>query len=168
MKAADVLDSIRKHRYGHGFPLIEELVITDHVQVALHKEAHLDGRRKNPTMTSEERMACFKTPDRRRIDALLIGKSGQRTAIEVKVSRADYKRETMEKRRAWQAITHRFIYAVPPGLITPDEVPDGCGLWYVSPGGSIVIAKKARINKTPAEPPIQLFNALCYRAAKVA
>lgn len=168
MKAADVLEAIR--RSNNGYPLLEELVITDWEAVEKYRKL-LDEATERAKLTGDwdvratTMQGAYAIPQTRRIDGLLIGPNGQRTAIEVKVSRADYQRETHEKRRAWQAITHRFVYAVPEGLIAPDEVPTGIGLWYASTSG-VVSAKPCRINKAPADPPIQLFNALCYRAAK--
>lgn len=168
MKAADVLDAVRLS--NRGYPLLEELVITDHAAVEAYRKV-LDDTTEQAKLTgdwearAEAMRAAHAIPQTRRIDGLLIGPSGLRTAIEVKVSRADYWRESHEKRRAWQAITHRFVYAVPAGLITPDEVPAGIGLWYVTENG-VVSVKSCRINKYPEDPPVQLFNALCYRAMK--
>jgi hypothetical protein len=111
----------------------------------------------------------------RRIDALLVIR-GQRTAVEVKVSRADYRRETDDKRRMWRAITHRFVYAVPAGLIAPEEVPDGIGLWYVydRPSGyvnglwtgPVEVVKRAKVNRDVQPLPDHVVHALCYRATK--
>lgn len=96
-----------------------------------------------------------KSPTVRRIDALMVGGMDsygeyQKTAVEIKVSRADFKRDTEAKRKPWMNVTNRFVYLVPDGLVTPDEVPAECGLWYWKPyvynsGGSITIAKKAKI-----------------------
>jgi len=78
-------------------------------------------------------------PDSRRIDVLLMRTSStkpvpfERIAIEIKVSRGDFKRDTPEKRKPWMAVAHRFAYATPPGLIAKDEVPEGCGLIEVDP-----------------------------------
>ncbi len=74
----------------------------------------------------------------------------QISAVECKISRADFKRDTEEKRRAWFTVTNRFIYLVPEGLIAPEETHDGCGLWYWKPGryrgvGRIQIAKRAQV-----------------------
>lgn len=74
----------------------------------------------------------------RSIDVLLIrnwasGPRGrERIAVEVKISRGDFFRDTEAKRAPWLALTHRFAYAVPAGLVTPAEVPDGCALIEVS------------------------------------
>jgi hypothetical protein len=54
-----------------------------------------------------------------------------RVGYEVKVSRADYKRELANpgKRAAAVAFTHEFYFAVPHGLLKPDEVQ-----WVPPPG----------------------------------
>jgi hypothetical protein len=69
----------------------------------------------------------------RTIDALLVrnwsSKQGhERIAIEVKVSRADYRSETPEKRAPAEVSAHRCAYAAPAGLIEPTTLPDGWGL----------------------------------------
>lgn len=99
----------------------------------------------------------------RRIDALLRDTSGY-TAIEIKVTRGDFKRDTEEKRRAWQAHTRRFIYATPAGLVNPSEVPSGCGLWEFD-GTRLTIAKKASINKEPLAMPRSVFDTMLYRVS---
>lgn len=109
---------------------------------------------------------------RRRIDALILASTGS-TAVEIKVTRADFRRETDEKRRAWRAITNRFVYLVPKGLVTPDEVADGCGLWEfdaVAHGAhrwqhSITVTKRATTNKEPAPLPFQITRSLAYRVS---
>lgn len=100
----------------------------------------------------------------RRIDALMF-ESLMRTAVEIKVTRADFMRDTYWKRRAWQNVTHRFIYAVPHDLDVMS--PHGCGLWRVGPQGQIVVAKKAIVNKTPDTLPQTVVQRLAYRAAGV-
>lgn len=99
----------------------------------------------------------------RRIDALLRDTSGY-TAIEIKVTRADFKRDTLEKRRAWQAHCRRFIYAAPAGLLTASEIPDGCGLWEFD-GRRLTVAKRATINKTPTPFPRAVFDSMLYRVS---
>lgn len=97
----------------------------------------------------------------RRIDALMF-ESLIRTAIEVKVTAADFKRDTYWKRRMWQRHTHRFIYAVPHDL--PVMAPHGCGLWRVHENGRIEVGKKAILNKTPDPLPQTVIQRLAYRA----
>lgn len=99
----------------------------------------------------------------RRIDALMF-ESLVRTAFEIKVTKEDFKRDTYWKRRAWQNVTHRFIYVVPDTL---DVVaPHGCGLWKVNRYGKIEVVKKATVNKTPDHLPQTVIQRLAYRAMK--
>lgn len=80
----------------------------------------------------------------RRIDALAVRKPRKQgigavesLAIEVKVTREDWKRDLDNpgKQRAWRDAAHRHVYAVPAGLVMPDETPDGSGLLTVSFSG---------------------------------
>lgn len=168
MNADFILNSIKASVYGSRAALVRELVLNDprvtEARLARNGARYPRYFKDAPAFT-EEHQAILDAGHaaQRRIDALLV-KSGQRTAIEVKISRADYRRETPEKRRAWQEITHRFVYATPYGLIQPEEVPAECGLWWVYPTGGVVIAKKARVNKTPLPVPDQIFVALMFRA----
>lgn len=61
----------------------------------------------------------------------------ERLAIEVKVSRSDYRNETDAKRAASWQIAHRCLYAAPAGLIDPDTLPSGWGLVEVHPGPTL-------------------------------
>lgn len=94
-----------------------------------------------------------RTPDNhwsantRTIDVLAIrnwtsGIGHQRVAIEVKVSRADYKRETDLKRQPAEVSAHRTAYAAPAGLIDPDTLPAGWGLIEVHPDRAAAEAAK--------------------------
>jgi hypothetical protein len=149
--SGDILRAI--HRHHSGAAIVHEVVLDDPNWLDAWRPGEVRG--------------SF-----RRIDALMI-KGKQRTAIEIKVSRADFLRETPRKRAPWQAICHRFVYAVPTGLITPDEVPDGIGLWEVSLDEildgrrGITVTRRARVNKDPRPVPDQLFVAMCYRAMKI-
>lgn len=49
-------------------------------------------------------------------------------AYEIKVSRADFKRDTHMKQRQARLFSDRFYYVAPKGLIRPDELPDWAGL----------------------------------------
>jgi hypothetical protein len=98
----------------------------------------------------------------RRIDALIF-ESKMLTAVEVKVSRADFFRDTDAKRGAWFRHTHRFVYLVPKGLVKMEEVPDGCGLWEYE-AGQITVTKKSKINKTPLPFPFSMTKYFAWRA----
>lgn len=56
----------------------------------------------------------------------------ERVAVEVKVSRGDFFRDTDEKRAPWRLLAHRFVYAAPEGMLTPADIPSGCWLIEVS------------------------------------
>lgn len=73
------------------------------------------------------------TANTRTIDALLIrnwtgGTGHERLAVEVKISRSDYKNETDAKRLPAEQAAHRCTYAAPAGLIDPTTLPPGWGL----------------------------------------
>lgn len=102
-------------------------------------------------------------PHSRRIDALMF-EARQRTAIEVKVDRRDVRRETVKKVYPWKAITHRFVYAVPAGLIEAPPL-SGCGLWWVHEDGRIEIKKTSKINKYPEPLPSLVVQNIAMRAA---
>lgn len=80
----------------------------------------------------------------RRIDVLLMRTSTiavakvpyERIAVEIKVSRADFFRDTPEKRNVWHSLAHRFAYLTPAGLIKREELPNGCGLLELIEGHS--------------------------------
>jgi hypothetical protein len=137
-----------------------------HTGAAIVHEVVLDDPNWLDTFEPGEGIGSF-----RRIDALMI-KGKIRTAIEVKISRSDYFRETPRKRQVWQDFCHRFVYAVPAGLIQPHEVPDGIGLWEVAlqPSANgwqgVTVTKRARVNREASAVPEQLFVAMCYRAMR--
>lgn len=104
-------------------------------------------------------------PSNRRIDGFLYSKK-KLIAIEVKVSVADFKRETPEKREPWERVSHQFIYATPKGLLLPSDIPPQCGLWEVDEFNRVTIAKKAKVNKNLEPMPQQVLVSLMYRDAK--
>lgn len=144
MDSGFILDAIRS-KYS-GTAIVPELTIED---FAL--EDGLGGR------PDEHKLY-------RRIDALMFD-SLMRTAIEIKVSKADFNRDHYWKRRAWQNVTHRFVYAVPHDLDVMS--PHGCGLWKIHPDGRIEVVKKAIVSKTPDALPQTVVQRLAYRAARV-
>ncbi|BEL47519.1 hypothetical protein [Mycobacteroides abscessus] len=154
MSAAQVLDAIAL-KYPDAV-LLCEMVIADPAHAERAKQWHA-------TYGVTEIDIPFPAGATRRIDALMLDGSTCRTAIEVKVSRADFLRETPEKRAAWERVTDRFVYACPAGLIEADEVPEHCGLWWIGPDQSVVIKSKARKNRAVAPLPHQLTVAVAYR-----
>lgn len=164
MNASCILDAIaRKHR---DCALIREVQIND---LEARDEWHAEwGHLRDKACESGDWDTFYAQrrklpPTARRIDGLLFDGGQSRTAIEVKISRADYQRENDAKRRPWIAVTNRFVYATPAGLLRPDEIPDGCGLWEVDDNGRVTIARKARINRDPDPIPHQVLVALAYR-----
>lgn len=119
----------------------------------------------------------------RTIDVLLMrnwqsGRGYERVAIEVKVSRADFFHDTAEKRAPWMELAHKFVYAVPKGLVEPHEVPDGCGLieiggepcrephaHTVGCGMAVVWNRKAKADKRVPNPANDGFAAVLARRA---
>lgn len=148
MTAAMVLDALQHHHRTAA--LVPEVVIHDDYPVW----AELEPKHGEPYT--------------RRIDALMFD-SLQRTAIEIKVSAADAKRETYNKVQPWRRVVHRFVYAVPAGLIEHPPIW-GCGLWWVYPPchpfphGRVEVRRKATIKPSPEPLPQHVVQALAYRA----
>jgi hypothetical protein len=69
---------------------------------------------------------------KRRIDfwtlAPIPSKGFQATAYEIKISRADYKRDCDEKQSGALLYSDRFYYVTPPGLLAVSELPSWAGL----------------------------------------
>jgi hypothetical protein len=150
MKAEFILQSIRRKYPSNA--IVPEISIEDFFLEDSEQETTTSW---NSSLPRPEGHSYI-----RRIDALMF-ESYMRTAIEIKVSKADFNRDTYWKRRAWQNVTHRFIYAVPHDL---DVIaPHGCGLWKVREDGSIEITKKAIVNKTPEHLPQSVIQRMAYR-----
>ena len=119
-----------------GWGVLREVTIDDLEAVEAYREAA--GLKPGRRLTKRHRRAMTQ-PTRRRIDFLLmrISRSSkprhERIALEVKVSRADFKRDTDEKRAAWFAVADRFAYVAPKNLIKPEELSEGCGLLEFDP-----------------------------------
>ena len=145
-----------------GWAVLREVTIDDN-------EVPTRGRRRRSTTG---------VPSTRRIDLLLM-RTGRRSkppheriALEIKVSRADFKRDTDEKRRAWFSVADRFAYVAPLGLIKRSEVPPGCGLMEYDPTALFghqqlkwtVIAPRRTTPPTPFD--TQFFAYLMGRASR--
>jgi hypothetical protein len=114
----------------------------------------------------------------RRIDYLLMRISRrsqprhERIALEVKVTRADFKRDTDEKRAAWFGVSDRFAYVTPVGMIRPEELPAGCGLMEYNPEATFAsdVLKWKVVAPKKSEPPTpfdtQFFAYLFGRASR--
>ena len=146
MTANDVLTAIRRHHSDCA--IVPEISIND-----LYAREQPEGRK--PVFM-------------RRIDALMFD-GHQRTAIEIKVDKADLRNETWFKTAPWRAVTHRFIVAVPAGMAEFHEIEAhyGCGLWWIHPDGKVEVKRKAIVNKFPEPLPNDVIRRLAYRASGV-
>jgi len=58
------------------------------------------------------------------------------TAYEIKISRADFFRDSREKQREARLFSDQFFYVTPPELLKPVEVPDWAGLLEIDSAGT--------------------------------
>ncbi|BCH56044.1 hypothetical protein RvVAR031_36540 [Agrobacterium vitis] len=73
------------------------------------------------------------------------------TAYEIKISRADFKRDTHGKQREARLFSDRFYYATPAGLLKPEEIPDWAGLIEITDGKQkIIVAAPIRDKDAPS------------------
>jgi len=112
-----------------------------------------------------EPMPFIAGPTIRRIDAFML-EHKMRTAIEVKTSWADFKNESDAKRRPWIALTNRFVYLAPTGVIPERSVPDGLGLWEFD-GKTITITKQCRVIKDVPPLPEDMTRNLVWRVSNL-
>lgn len=125
-----------------GWEILGEVPITDTEGIKYGKAVYAEfnrvqqeryaGPRGYDEPTTPEWTAAFDATRNlpaqvRYIDALAF-KGPYRVAFEIKISRGDFKRDTLDKRRAWMEAAHQFAYVAPKGLITKEELPQGCGL----------------------------------------
>lgn len=127
------------------------------------------------TATEPEPTGGYPFPRDRRCDVLVLGK-GDRIMVEVKVSRADFLSDVRapEKQALWSSVTHRRAYAVPLGLVTSEEVPDGWGLLTVERRSGALpheVRWARRAPKRPGHTPLPLperaVYALMHRLARL-
>jgi hypothetical protein len=134
------------------------------LQVKLHPRSRFAYNKRGLTYDAElpEGYELVTSVPIRRIDALILDWK-TRWAVEIKVSRADFFRDTEAKRSAWMRHTDKFVYLVPKGLIKLEEVPDGCGLWEYE-NGKITSVKNAKTNKEAQEFPQSMVKYFAWRA----
>lgn len=180
--ADDILTAIR-HKYPKA-AVVSEVVLDDQVELALYRRESIERSGSRWAQQTEAyhaargQVIAEEVPDGwdsrtaqfyRRIDGLMLA-GGEYTAIEIKCTRADFRRETEEKRRAWRNVTSRFIYAAPAGVIPVAELPPYAGLWEFGENKygemTVTAVKRAVKNKTPEPLPQQVITAMFYRAAK--
>lgn len=87
----------------------------------------------------------------------------RKLAFEVKTSRADFRREVLQpaKRLAAMEVSNQFYFVVPAELVTPEEIPEDCGLMWVGPKGGIHQQKVAP--RRPCAPLPEGFVAMVLR-----
>lgn len=147
-----LLDAVERHIGGRGV-LLRQVTLQDSEAMDAWGAAIDAGLRIGPLVTS------------RRIDGLLLIGS-QRTAIEIKCSRGDFRNDTPEKTRAWRKHAHRFIYVTPKGLLRPSQMVEGAGLWEWD-GERISVARRAKSKSEVPDWPDSFVRTLIWRAANV-
>ena len=71
-------------------------------------------------------------------------------AYEIKISRADFKRDSAIKQREARLFSDQFFYVAPTSIIKPDEVPDWAGLIEYADGAfKTVVAAPYRDKDAP-------------------
>lgn len=88
-------------------------------------------------------------------DVLILTNSGYWYEIEIKISRADFHNDQKHKSNKFNYIAdegtwnkpHYFYYAVPEGMISPEEVPSFAGLIYMHRSRPEVIKKAPKLHK---------------------
>jgi len=170
MKANDIVNAIR-NKHGGKAAIVPELTIEDryYYQSMIRRDPRFEDYA-NDSSIVDENYQVDETYDlangkySRRID-LLMCEAQKWTAIEIKVSRSDFFRDTEEKRQTWKKHTHRFIYATPQGLVNIEEIPEGCGWWEITPTGMIIVSKRAKVNKDRTDFPDSFMRTVFWRLA---
>ncbi len=100
--------------------------------------------------------------DHMRLDAVAIPRSYSHPRFigyEVKVSRSDWLRD--DKWHAYTDFCHEFYIACPSGLIQHEEVPEGVGLAWVTPG-SLHVTRKRKALYRKIEPDAMFLLYVVY------
>ncbi len=92
------------------------------------------------------------------LDAVAIKKSWANpliTGYEVKVIRGDFVRD--EKWHAYLQYCHQFYFVSPPGVVEPQDLPDGVGLIHYNPEKMTLRTKKKAVYKSIEIPRDMLY-----------
>ena len=103
----------------------------------------------------------------RRADALVVGRGNETAiAIEIKVSKQDYKHEIedSEKRALALELSSQYYFATPSGMVETHLIPEECGLMELDKKGMIHVIVPAP-SRRPAQPTWRLMGAVA-RALK--
>lgn len=107
---------------------------TDLILSKLHSYFSSWGRERSNIIFPELRLGSgYCGVAQRRIDFFVInsGAGNTTTAFEIKVSRADFKKDIENdlKQRGARLYSNYFYYVTPKGLLQPEEIPIWAGLW---------------------------------------
>ena len=103
----------------------------------------------------------------RRADALVLGRGNETAiAIEIKVSRGDFKHELDDRDKRERAIelSSQYFFAAPQGMIETHEIPEECGLLELDTSGKILPSIPAP-HRRPGTPDWRLVSSVA-RALK--
>ncbi len=78
----------------------------------------------------------------------IMSKGFRASSYEIKVSRADYARDSLQKQEEAIRYCDRFWYVTPPGIIKRDELPDWAGLQTWDGQKFSVVRKAPRLAKS--------------------
>jgi len=137
----------------------------DEIKTALI-DYHLDGQLKHEVIIIPELKmeSGFGYHSDKRVDLFVMqtapSKDCLRTAYEIKVSVADFKKEIRTPTKRWSGMmfSNRFYFATSAGLIDPDKIPADCGLIEVKDGRvNVVIKAPHRETAAPTWPFVASF-----------
>lgn len=152
MTAGEVLDHLGKHYVPNEWAFFTELRLA----------AGWESGRHSDDIKGEQR-----------VDALAFNcwpsKGFRRIAFEVKVTRSDFLSEIKkpEKRASAMSVAHQFFFVTPEGLVTKDEIPEGCGLMEIALDGERLITLNAP-KRDVDDPPMRFIASLLRSAARKA
>jgi hypothetical protein len=104
----------------------------------------------------------------RRIDAWAMARSWSpfRTyGYEIKVSRADFAQD--QKWVEYLPCCHHFAFACPAGLIRSSDLPEGVGLLWLSPSGTLITKLKSRRREPDPKRLLALMSYVLMSRARV-
>ena len=113
------------------------MFLNETITAAQIADALRTGRHKKDLTFEELRLSSgFAMPSRVDLWAINVAPSAGNAAdsYEIKISRADFRRDNHKKQRGARLYSDRFWYVAPVGIIPHEEVPDWAGLieceWY--------------------------------------
>lgn len=78
------------------------------------------------------------------------------SAYEIKISRGDFMRD--DKWPGYLQHCNMFSFVCPAGLIQPEELPEGVGLYWASKNGARLYCKRKPANRTDVQIPENLYR----------